>query len=251
VRAEAIDVGAQGLAQCGLARHRAAPRQDLVAGARAERDAVRGGRRLQRVPSYIDVLLHRKPGGRMVAIVGAGGIGLDLAEYVATGTDLGHRSPTLDLAAWLREWGVADPEAQRGGLARPQPEPPVREVLLLQRKPGRHGATLGKTIGWIQRAALKMKNVEMLSGVNYERIGPSDEPGRVALAISFGAKCEDATVLALDTIVLCASQEPLRELRYPLAAAGIAVHPIGGALEAGELDAKCAIDQGTRLAAAL
>jgi 2,4-dienoyl-CoA reductase (NADPH2) len=203
------------------------------------------------VLSYIDVLLRRKPVGHKVAIVGAGGIGFDMAEYLATGTDLGHPSPTLDLAAWLREWGVADPVAQRGGLARPQPEPPAREVLLLQRKPGKHGASLGKTTGWIHRAALKMKNVEMLSGVNYERIGPSDEPGRVGLAISFGAERKDATVLALDTIVLCAGQEPLRELQAPLAAAGITVHLIGGALEAGELDAKRAIDQGTRLAAAL
>jgi 2,4-dienoyl-CoA reductase (NADPH2) len=211
------------------------------------------------VLSYIDVLLHRKPVGRKVAIVGAGGIGFDMAEYLALGTDLGHTSPTVDLAAWLREWGVVDPTTQRGGVVRAQPEPAAREVLLLQRKPGKHGSTLGKTTGWIHRAALKMKNVEMLSGVNYERIGPVDEamrdptepPGRIGLAVSYGEDHKDGQVLAVDTIVLCAGQEPLRELQAPLLAAGIKVHLIGGAHEAGELDAKRAINQGTRLAAAL
>jgi 2,4-dienoyl-CoA reductase (NADPH2) len=146
---------------------------------------------------------------------------------------------------------VADPERERGGVTRPRPEPPAREVLLLQRKPGKHGASLGKTTGWIHRAALKMKNVEMLAGVNYERIGPGSEPGRVGLAVSFGEQRRDGTVLDVDTVVLCAGQEPLRELQAPLAAAGVPVHLIGGALEAGELDAKRAIDQGVRLAATL
>jgi 2,4-dienoyl-CoA reductase (NADPH2) len=203
------------------------------------------------VLSYIDVLLQRKPVGRRVAVVGAGGIGFDIAEYLATGTDLGHVSPAVDLPGWLREWGVADPEGQRGGVVRPQPEPPAREVLLLQRKAGKHGASLGKTTGWIHRAALKMKNVEMLGGVNYERIGPAPEPGRIGLFVTFGEGRKDGTVLAVDTIVLCAGQEPLRELQAPLQAAGMTVHLIGGALEAGELDAKRAIDQGTRLAATL
>jgi 2,4-dienoyl-CoA reductase (NADPH2) len=198
-----------------------------------------------KVLSYVDVLLHRKSVGRRVAVVGAGGIGFDVAEYLATGTDLGHVSSTTDLQAWLREWGVTDPEVARGGVARPQPEPPARQVLLLQRKPGKHGSSLGKTTGWIHRAALKMKNVEMLAGVNYERIG--DE----GMFVTFGEGRKDGTVLAVDTIVLCAGQEPLRELQAPLQAAGVQVHLIGGALEAGELDAKRAIDQGTRLAAAL
>ncbi len=203
------------------------------------------GQEHPKVLSYIDVLLHRKPVGRRVAVVGAGGIGFDVAEYLAQGTDLGHTSPSTDLAAWLREWGVADPEQQRGGVTRPQAEPPAREVTLLQRKPGKHGAGLGKTTGWIHRAALKMKQVEMLAGVNYERIG--DE----GLFITFGPERRDGTVLAVDTVVLCAGQEPLRELQAPLLAAGVRVHLVGGALEAGELDAKRAIDQGTRLAAAL
>jgi 2,4-dienoyl-CoA reductase (NADPH2) len=202
------------------------------------------------VLSYIDVLLHRKPVGRKVAVVGAGGIGFDVAEYLAGGADHGAVSPSTDLPAWLREWGVADPEAQRGGVVAPQPEPPAREVLLLQRRAGKHGAALGKTTGWIHRAALKMKRVEMLAGVNYERIGTLDG-GRVGLFITFGESRKDATVLDVDTIVLCAGQEPLRELQAPLVAAGLRVHLIGGAREAAELDAKRAIDQGTRLAATL
>ncbi|EHR72104.1 NADH:flavin oxidoreductase [Burkholderiales bacterium JOSHI_001] len=207
------------------------------------------------VLSYIDVLRHGKPVGRQVAVVGAGGIGFDVAEYLALGTDLGHVSPSTDLAAWRREWGVADPELQRGGVVRPQPDAAARQVTLLQRKPGKHGASLGKTTGWIHRAALKMKAVNLLAGVHYERIGPVDGPagraGQVGLFISFGEGRQDGTVLAVDHIVLCAGQEPLRELQAPLAAAGIPVHLVGGALEAGELDAKRAIDQGTRLAARL
>jgi 2,4-dienoyl-CoA reductase (NADPH2) len=153
---------------------------------------------------------------------------------------------------------VGDPETQRGGVVRAQPEPPAREVLLLQRRAGKHGAALGKTTGWIHRTALKMKQVEMLSGVNYERIGDvpgvtggAGHPGRVGLFVSFGEGRKDGTVLEVDTIVMCAGQEPLRELQAPLEAAGVRVHLIGGALEAGELDAKRAIDQGTRLAVAI
>jgi 2,4-dienoyl-CoA reductase (NADPH2) len=137
----------------------------------------------------------------------------------------------------------------RGGVMRAEPAAPARQVTLLQRKAGKLGAGLGKTTGWIHRAALKMKGVEMLAGVNYERIGPYQ--GGLGLFISFGEQRRDATVIECDSIVLCAGQEPLRELQAPLAAAGLAVHLIGGALEAGELDAKRAIDQGTRLAAAL
>jgi 2,4-dienoyl-CoA reductase (NADPH2) len=222
------------------------------------RDARIPGQDHPQVLSYIDVLLHRKPVGRRVAVVGAGGIGFDVAEYLAGGADLGAPSHTTDLAAWLREWGVGDPETQRGGVVRAQPEPPAREVLLLQRRAGKHGAALGKTTGWIHRTALKMKQVEMLSGVNYERIGDvpgvtggAGHPGRVGLFVSFGEGRKDGTVLEVDTIVMCAGQEPLRELQAPLEAAGVRVHLIGGALEAGELDAKRAIDQGTRLAVAI
>jgi len=134
-------------------------------------------------------------------------------------------------------------------MRRPQPAAPARAITLLQRKAGKPGAGLGKTTGWIHRAALKMKQVEMLAGVNYERIGPHE--GALGLFVSFGKEHRDGTVIACDTIVMCAGQEPLRELQAPLAAAGVALHLIGGALEAGELDAKRAIDQGTRLAANL
>ena len=201
------------------------------------------------VLNYIDVLLHKKAVGQRVGIIGAGGIGFDVAEYLAHGADLGHASTSTDLIAWLREWGVADPEAHRGGVVPARPEPPAREVTLMQRKPGKHGAGLGKTTGWIHRAALKMKQVQMLAGVNYERIAPSGSG--VGLFVTFGPGRKDGTVLEFDTLVLCAGQEPLRELQAPLRAAGVRVHLIGGAHEAGELDAKRAIDQGTRVAAGL
>ena len=194
------------------------------------------------VLSYIDVLLHQKPVGTRVAIVGAGGIGFDVAEYLVTAP--GH-SPTLNLPEWLAEWGVADPEAVRGGVVRAQPAPPARQVTLLQRKTGKLGKNLGKTTGWIHRAALQMKKVEMIGGVNYERITPQ------GLFVTYGEKHSDGQLIECDTVVLCAGQEPLRELLEPLRAAGTPTHLIGGADEAGELDAKRAIDQGTRLAASM
>lgn len=193
------------------------------------------------VLSYIDVLRHRKPVGARVAVIGAGGIGFDIAEFLVHD---GH-SPTLDLAAWRAEWGVGDPGTTRGGLTRPQISAPARQVTLLQRKAGKPGAGLGKTTGWIHRSALKMKRVEMLAGVNYDGI---DDRG---LHISFGEKKEKPTLIEVDTIVLCTGQEPLRELEAPLKAAGVPVHLIGGADVAAELDAKRAIDQGSRLAARL
>jgi len=217
----------------------------LLATGVAPRDPRIPGQDNAKVLSYIDVLLHGKPVGRRVAIVGAGGIGFDVAEFLVTGADQGAPSPTLYLDEWRREWGVGDPAAKRGGLERPQPSAPARQVTLLQRKPGKHGAGLGKTSGWVHRATLKMKNVEMLAGVNYERVTDA------GLFVTFGPERKDGTLLEVDTIVLCAGQEPLRELAAPLAAAGVAVHLIGGAHEAGELDAKRAIDQGTRLAATL
>ena len=194
-----------------------------------------------KVVTYIDVLLHQKPVGARVAVIGAGGIGFDVSEYLVHD---GH-SPTLDLAAWNREWGVTDPQTARSGLTQPQITPPARKVTLLQRKAESLGKRLGKTTGWIHRAQLKMKQVEMIGGVNYESI---DERG---LLISYGEKREKATLLEVDTIVLCTGQEPLRELQAPLQAAGASVHLIGGADVASELDAKRAIDQGSRLAATL
>jgi 2,4-dienoyl-CoA reductase (NADPH2) len=196
-----------------------------------------------KVLSYIDVLRHRKPVGLRVAVIGAGGIGFDVAEFLVSE---GH-STTTDLPAWQAEWGVTDPALAVGGLnpAGPQATPPGRQVTLLQRKAGKLGEGLGKTTGWIHRTALKMKRVTMIGGVNYERI--SDE----GLLVSDGEKRENLRWIACDTVVLCAGQLPLRELADALMAQGQQVHLIGGAHEAGELDAKRAIDQAARLAAAL
>ncbi|WP_456389757.1 FAD-dependent oxidoreductase [Profundibacter sp.] len=195
------------------------------------------------VLSYIDVLRDKAPVGKRVAIVGAGGIGFDVAEFLAHGPE--HLSE--DLEAWKRNWGVDDPSQQRGGLAPvgPQPSPPAREVYLLQRKAEKAGKRLGKTTGWIHRADLKMKGVKTLTGTNYERI---DARG---LHISFGAARENSQIIEVDTVVLCAGQIPERGLADALIAAGVTPHVIGGADVAGELDAKRAIDQGTRLAATL
>ncbi|MEP4638359.1 MAG: FAD-dependent oxidoreductase, partial [Yoonia sp.] len=194
------------------------------------------------VLSYIDVLRGKAPVGSRVAVIGAGGIGFDIAEYLVT-----DDSPTEDLDAWLEEWGVGDPENVRGGLRPegPQPDAPTREVTLLQRKAQKLGKGLGKTTGWIHRAGLQMKNVKMVGGVNYEKI---DADG---LHVSDGEARENPRVIAVDTIVLCAGQLPERTLADDLMAKGRSVHIIGGADVAAELDAKRAIDQGTRLAASL
>jgi 2,4-dienoyl-CoA reductase (NADPH2) len=193
-----------------------------------------------KVLSYVDVVKHGKPVGDKVAVVGAGGIGVDVSEFLTHTT-----SPTLDLDAWMSEWGVTDPETATGGLTEPRPEPSPRQVFLLQRKKTGIGAGLGKTSGWVHRAALKAKGVERIPGVNYEKI---DDAG---LHISFGDKHENPRVLDVDTVVISAGQEPVRDLADDLRAAGITTHLIGGADVAAELDAKRAIDQGTRLAATL
>jgi 2,4-dienoyl-CoA reductase (NADPH2) len=219
----------------------------LLATGVTPRDPRIPGQDLPGVMGYADAILQRQPIGRRVAVIGAGGIGFDVAEFLVH--DVAHPSPTRDLAAWLREWGVVDPGAARGGVVPPQPAAPARRVTLLQRKAGKLGAGLGKTTGWIHRSALKMKVVEMVAAANYERIGPHE--GALGLFVTFGPARRDGTVIACDSIVLCAGQEPLRELHAPLTAANVKVHLIGGACEAGELDAKRAIDQGTRLAAAL
>ena len=195
------------------------------------------------VLSYIDVLRDKADVGRRVVIMGAGGIGFDVAEYLAQD----GVSPTLDLAAWKAEWGIADPALHRGGLAAggPRPEVPARQVTLLQRKAEAPGKRLGKTTGWIHRAALRMKGVKMIGGVNYEYI---DAQG---LHVSQGETRDNTDLIEADTIVLCAGQLPERSLADALEAGGITPHVIGGADVAAELDAKRAIDQGTRLAAAL
>ena len=192
----------------------------------------------ERAVSYADVL-KGAPVGARVAIVGAGGIGFDVAEFLVQAGE----SATLHADAWRREWGVSDPAVVRGGLVEAAPVAPAREVHLLQRKDGKPGKGLGKTTGWIHRAALAAKQVQMRGGVNYEAI--TDQ----GIVLSAGAGRENPQLLAVDTVVMCAGQLPERALSDALTAAGIAHHVIGGADVAAELDAKRAIDQGARLAA--
>ncbi|SFT56441.1 NADPH-dependent 2,4-dienoyl-CoA reductase [Sedimentitalea nanhaiensis] len=207
------------------------------------RDPQIPGQDAPNVVDYIDVLRHKAKVGKRVAVIGAGGIGFDVSEYLAhEGT-----SPTESLPLWMQEWGVSDPETHRSGLAPegPQPHPSPRDITLLQRKASKHGKGLGKTTGWIHRAALKMKDVNFVGGVNYESI----EDG--GLRVSFGEARENPQLIQVDTVVLCAGQLPERSLADALIAQGKTPHVIGGADVAAELDAKRAIDQGTRLAASL
>ncbi|MEN1960749.1 NADPH-dependent 2,4-dienoyl-CoA reductase [Luteimonas sp. MJ246] len=191
-----------------------------------------------RVVGYADVLLGRVVPGGKVAIIGAGGIGFDVAEFLVQEGP----SPSLDPARWMEEWGVDPASGSPGGLQPPRPEPPAREVWLLQRTAGRPGARLGKTTGWIHRATLKSKGVRMLGGVEYRRV---DDAG-LHVAID-GVE----QVIGVDHVVVCAGQEPQRALLDALEGRGHELHVIGGADMAAELDAKRAIDQGSRLAAAL
>jgi 2,4-dienoyl-CoA reductase (NADPH2) len=193
-----------------------------------------------KVLSYLDVLKFGKQVGRSVAVIGAGGIGFDVSEYL---THEG-KSPSLDTAAFMKEWGVDMAVTTAGGLAAsgPQPHPSPRQVYLLQRKSSKVGEGLGKTTGWIHRASLQMKNVTMIPGVTYDKI---DDAG---LHVTIKGEPQ---VLAVDNVVICAGQDPLRELQQPLLDAGKPVHLIGGADVAAELDAKRAIDQGARLAASI
>ena len=190
-----------------------------------------------RAVTYPDAL-RRSDLGRRVAIIGAGGIGFDVATALAEQ----GMSATLQPDVWRREWGVGDPALQAGGLAVAEPEPAARQIHLLQRKAERPGKGLGKTTGWIHRAALQAKGVVMQGGADYVRIVPE------GLVLRRDGVEE---VLAVDDVVLCAGQVSERGLADALAAAGIAAHVIGGADLAAELDAKRAIDQGVRLAAVL
>ncbi|QXG42610.1 NADPH-dependent 2,4-dienoyl-CoA reductase [Pseudomonas viridiflava] len=195
-----------------------------------------------KVLSYLDVILQRKPVGRSVAVIGAGGIGFDVSEYLV------HQgvATSLDREAFWREWGIDTTLEARGGVAgiKPEVHAPARQVFLLQRKSSKVGDGLGKTTGWIHRTGLKNKQVQMLNSVQYLKI---DDAG---LHIRIGEEGEEK-LLPVDNIVICAGQDPLRELYDDLVAAKQSVHLIGGADVAAELDAKRAIDQGSRLAAGL
>ncbi|MFJ8073632.1 FAD-dependent oxidoreductase [Streptomyces sp. NPDC096176] len=190
------------------------------------------------VVSYLDVLRDGAPVGERVAVIGAGGIGFDVAEFLTDGGE----GASLDAQTYFRQWGVDTDYAARGGLTTPVRPAPPRSVHLLQRKASKVGAGLGKTTGWIHRTELKHRGVTMTAGATYRRI---DDEG-LHLTVD-----GTASVLPVDTVVLCTGQEPQRALYDELSAAGRAVHLIGGADVAAELDAKRAIDQGTRLAATL
>jgi 2,4-dienoyl-CoA reductase (NADPH2) len=190
----------------------------------------------QKVLSYIDVLLHQKPVGKTVAVIGAGGIGFDVSEFL---TDEGHSS-ALDKAAFMKEWGIDIQYQQGGALTAPVMTESPRKIYLLKRSKGKHGQDLGKTTGWIHRTSLKNKGVQMIGEVQYDKI---DDEG---LHITVNGQ---RRVLAVDNIIICAGQTPMNDLYQPLKAAGMAVHLIGGANEAKELDAKRAIDEGARLMA--
>jgi len=197
-----------------------------------------------KVIGYLDALLERKPVGQKVAVIGAGGIGFDVSEFIV------HKgeSPSLNTEHFMKEWGVDLTVEHRGGIqgVQPQVPEPAREVYLLQRKASKVGKNLGKTTGWIHRTSLKHRNVQMVPGVSYRKI---DDEGLHITITPKGAEQGEDKVLPVDTIIVCAGQEPLRELQAGLEAAGLPVHLIGGADVAAELDAKRAIDQGSRLAA--
>ncbi|MFE9301156.1 FAD-dependent oxidoreductase [Streptomyces sp. NPDC006856] len=190
------------------------------------------------VVSYLDVLRDKAPVGDRVAIIGAGGIGFDVAEFLTDGGD----AASLDADTFFRQWGVDTAYAERGGLRAPERPTSPRRVHLVQRRTTKVGAGLGKTTGWIHRTELRHRGVEMIAGASYDRI---DDEG-LHLTVD-----GERRVLAVDTVVLCAGQEPRRELYEELSAGTVPVHLIGGADVAAELDAKRAIRQGTELAATL
>ncbi len=197
------------------------------------------------VLSYIDVLRGKKAVGKRVALIGAGGIGFDVAEYLAhegESTPKESLRTSLNPTAFMKEWGVDMAYQTGGALTKPQPHPSPRTIYLLQRSRGKVGAKLGKTTGWIHRSSLKMKKVQTLEGVQYEKI---DDKG---LHINIDGNYQ---LLEVDNVVICAGQESLNALYEPLKQAGISTYLIGGAFEALELDAKMAIEQGSKLAAVL
>lgn len=190
------------------------------------------------VVGYLDVLRDGAPVGDRVAVIGAGGIGFDVAEYLTDGGEKASQDP----ATYFRLWGVDMDYADRGGLTRPERPAPPRQVHLVQRKTSKVGAGLGKTTGWIHRTELRHRGVTMIAGASYDRI---DDAG---LHVTLDG---EPTLIPVDTVVLCAGQEPERSLYDDLVAAGRTPHLIGGADVAAELDAKRAIKQGTEVAAAL
>ena len=229
-RAEADDLAAAGFDEVVVATG-VAPRMPSVPGIEHPM-----------VMSYAELVRGERTAGRRVAVIGAGGIGVDVSEFLTT-----EHSPTLDPQAWRAEWGVGDPAETRGGVIRPRPHVSPRHVVLLQRKTTPIGKGLGRTTGWVHRAALKAKGVEHVTGVtSYDRI--DDDGLHVTVATGEDGRTEQRTY-AVDTVVVCAGQESVRGLAADVEARGLTTHVIGGADVAAELDAKRAIRQGTELAA--
>jgi 2,4-dienoyl-CoA reductase (NADPH2) len=194
----------------------------------------------KKVLSYIDVLKHKKPVGKRVAVIGAGGIGFDVSEYLAHEGE----STALNIDAWLKEWGIDKTLQSRSGIegVKQEVHPSPREIFMFKRSKGKFGGNLGKTTGWIHRSTLKMKNVQFINEVSYTKI---DDIGLHYI------ENEEAKILEVDNVIICAGQTPLKELYQPLYDAGKKVQVIGGADFASELDAKRAINQATRLAASI
>ncbi|WP_418653180.1 FAD-dependent oxidoreductase [Tenacibaculum soleae] len=192
----------------------------------------------EKVLSYIDVVKHKKPVGKRVAVIGGGAIGFDISEYLAHEGE----STSQNIDAWLKEWGIDKTLEARAGIENMKADihPSPREIFMFKRSKGKFGAKLGKTTGWIHRSVLKRKKVNFISEVQYTKI---DDEG-----VHY-VQNEEHKILAVDNIVLCAGQVPFKELLAPLEAKGIKTHVIGGADFAAELDAKRAISQGSRLAA--
>ncbi len=198
-----------------------------------------------KVLSYSDCLLRKKPVGKSVAIIGAGGIGFDVAEFLSIAdyglriadSETPIRNPQSEIRDFMTEWGVDTEYRSRGAIAKPQPESPAREIYLLKRSEGKHGEGLGKTTGWIHRASLKMKKVKMLAGVQYVKV---DNEG---LHLLHEGKPK---LLAVDNVVICAGQNSVRDLYDALLAEGMATTLIGGANVAAEVDAKRAIEEGVK-----
>ncbi|WP_218279232.1 NADPH-dependent 2,4-dienoyl-CoA reductase [Knoellia remsis] len=214
------------------------------------------------VMTYAELVRGEREAGPRVAVIGAGGIGVDVSEFLT-----GQPSATLDLDLWRSEWGVGDPATTRGGLAKSEVETPKHEVVLLQRKSSSIGKGLGKTTGWVHRASLRAKGVEQVIGVTYDRIDDAglhvtiappavDKPSRLPLRrrrkdVPDAAAVPTTRLIPVDTVVLCTGQESVRTLADELAGSGLPVHVIGGADVAAELDAKRAIRQGTEVAAGI
>jgi len=211
----------------------------LATGIKPRKPSIKGIEH-KKVLNYIDVLKHKKPVGKRVAVIGAGGIGFDVSEYLAHEGE----STSQNIDAWLKEWGIDKTLTARSGIEgiKAEIEPSPREIFMFKRSKGKFGGKLGKTTGWIHRSTLKKKNVQFINRVEYTKI---DDLGLHYI------QNEEAKTLEVDTIVICAGQNPLKELLEPLQNNGVKVHVIGGADFASELDAKRAIDQGARLAASL